>query len=231
MSFIDRQGQASAEVGFRRVGSGERPTITLSRATGSGARSIAEKLAVYLQERDSDAPIPWAVFDKNLVHKVLEDHHLPQRLARYVPDEKISGIDYAVEELLGLHPSMWTMIQHTIDTILALARMGNVILVGRGAPVIAGKFKNAFHVRLVGSLEMRIAQVQEYYTLPHKQAREFVQREDRQRKRFIKKYFGRDIEDSLLYYLTINTDLVFYDGFARIIGDAVLRRWSSDRGL
>jgi cytidylate kinase len=225
MSFIHRQGQSVVEGGAGRAGTAERPTITISRATGSGARSIAETLAAYLQAQDADASCPWAIFDKNLVQRVLQDHHLPERLARYVPDEKVSGIDYAMEELLGLHPSMWTMIQHTIDTILALARMGNVILVGRGAPVIAGHFKNAFHVRLVGSLEKRIAQVQEFYSLPHRQARDFVQREDRQRKRFLKKYFGRDIEDPLLYHMTINTDLVAYDEAARIIGDAVLRRW------
>ena len=57
---------------------------------------------------------------------------------------------------MGLHPSSWTLVQQTNATILQLAQMGNVILVGRGATVITSKLNNVFHVRLVGSLEKRI---------------------------------------------------------------------------
>lgn len=34
-----------------------------------------------------------------------------------------------VDELLGLHPSSWTLVEHTTQTIRRLAVMGNVILV------------------------------------------------------------------------------------------------------
>jgi hypothetical protein len=40
----------------------------------------------------------------------------------------------------------------------------------------------------------------------------------------VKRYFGRNVEDPLLYHLTINTDVVSYDEATRIIGDAVLHR-------
>ena len=225
-SFINSQFQKTAETG-RLVAAVVRPTITLSRQTGSGARSIAEKLAAYLQERDPARPSPWTVFDKNLVQRILEDHHLPERLARYVPEERVSEIDYAVEELLGLHPSSWTMIQHTTETILRLAQLGNVILIGRAAFIVASKLKNAFHVRLIASVEARVARIQEFYCLNRRQAEEFLRHEDRQRKRYVKRYFGRNIEDPLLYHLSINTDLVSYDEATRIIGDAVLRRRQS----
>lgn len=226
-SLVGGQWQNAPADVLRPSDGATRPTIILSRTTGSGARSVAEKLAAYLQQRNPQGMPTWILFDRNLVHRVLEDHQLPQRLARFVPDEKVAGVDYAVEELLGLHPSWWTMIQHTVETILALTRLGNVILVGRGAAAITHQFKNAFHVRLVASLDKRIAQVQSYYGMGQKEARQFIQREDRQRRQFLKKYFDRDIEDPLLYHLTLNTGTVSYDEIARTIGDAVLRRHAS----
>ena len=63
----------------------------------------------------------------------------------------------ALEELLGLHPSSWTLIQQTAETIWRLAQMGHVILVGRGANLITAKLASVFHVRLIGSLEKRVA--------------------------------------------------------------------------
>ena len=87
-----------------------RPSITLSRQTGSGARVIAGKLAAFLQTRD---PVrhPWTVFDKNLVEKVLEEHKLPKEIAKFMPEDHVSAIQDAVEEILGLHPSARTLWQ------------------------------------------------------------------------------------------------------------------------
>jgi cytidylate kinase len=40
----------------------------------------------------------------------------------------------------------------------------------------------------------------------------------------MKKYFGRSIDDSLLYHLVINTDFISLDDATRLIGDLVLHR-------
>lgn len=203
-------------------------SITFSRQTGSGALTIAHRLAEYLQQQDTEAHCPWTVFDRNLVEKVLEDHHLPKGLAQFMKEKRISEIDNAVEELLGLHPSQWTLVEHTTDTILRLAEAGNVILVGRGANIITRHLKGAFHVRLVASPEKRLEHVIEFYHLDRSQALEFMQIEDRNRERYLRKYFGKSLDDPLLYHLTINTDWIPYEEAARLIGDAVLRRGSGE---
>jgi cytidylate kinase len=223
-TFIDCQLSAAKSLGDTTAGAFDRPTITISRQTGSGARAVAAELATYLQIHDTRAPCGWTVFDKNLVQKILEDHHLPSRLAQYMPERKISEIDDAVGEILGLHPSAWTLLHHTTDTILRLAKMGNVILVGRGSTIITAKLKNAFHVRLIGSLPKRADQTAEYYQISLKEALAFVEKEDKERERYLRKNFGRDIEDPLLYHLTINTDWISFGEAARIIGDAVIHR-------
>lgn len=199
-----------------------RLAVTISRQSGSGAHVVAEELARYLRERTPDDSLPWMVFDRNLVEQVLDDHHLPQRLARFMPEDGTSEVADILDELLGLHPPSWTLVRQTAETILRLAAQGNVILIGRGANLITSGLKHVLHVRLVGSLEKRVEHIQQTRYLRSRAALKSVRSEDRGRRRYLKKYFGRDPEDPLLYHLVVNTDFVSYGEAARMIGDAAL---------
>jgi cytidylate kinase len=205
-------------------GQQSKPSITISRMTGSGGRTVAARLADYLQERAA-SPCPWAVFDRNLVERVLEEHHLPQRVGQYMTENHRSLLADTIEELLGLHPSSWTLVEQTTETILHLGLMGYVIVVGRGANVVTSKLPMAFHVRLVGSLEKRAQRVREVFGLGPTAALEFIRKEDGGRKRYLKEHFGKEIDDPLLYHLILNTDQIRYEDAATLIGDAVIKRF------
>jgi hypothetical protein len=184
---------------------------------------VAEHLARLLR---ADAPAdtcPWTVFDRNLVEKVLEDHHLPKRLARFMPEDRIPEIADTLDELFGLHPPSWLLVRKTAETILHLAELGNVILIGRGATAITARLDGMLHVRLVGSLEQRVQRIQQLNCLSSKAALDLALREDRGRQRYLRKYFHRDIDDPLLYHLVINTDLMTCEGAAETIADAAMR--------
>ena len=188
----------------------------------SGGHSVAEKLVAILRARDPDPGCAWTVFDRELVKKVLEDHHLPERLARFMPEDKISEIVDTMDELFGLHPPSWTLVHKMADTILRLAELGKVILIGRGANVITSKFDYVFHVRLVGSLPRRVTYMEQCQGIGHREALELVSDEDLGRKRYLKKYFNKNIDDPLLYHLVINTDNISYEEAAHLIADAVV---------
>lgn len=204
------------------------PAVTISRETGAGSMIVAGKLVDYFKEYGggNEEECSWCVFDKNLVEKVLEDHHLPRRMAAYLGEVRISEIDGVFEELMGLHPSQWELVQKTSETIIRLARMGRVILIGRGANIITGHLPNMFHVRLVRSFDKRVQHVAEYYKMSFEKAREFVKTEDRKRRRFLLSFFGKNIDNPLNYHLTINTDIVAYDQAAEIIGRSVINRFA-----
>jgi len=199
-----------------------RHAVTISRQAGCGAHAIGSKLAEYLQAHGPKGAAAWTVFDRNLVEKVLEDHSLPQRLAKFMPEDRISQITDAVEELFGLHPPSWILVRQIAETVLHLAEMGNVILIGRGANVITHRLSHVFHVRLIAPFETRLERVVKYEQLDRKAARAFIRRADSGRERYLKKYFHKDLNDPLLYHLVINTDVVSLDQAARLIGDAVL---------
>ena len=200
-----------------------RMAVTISRQTGSGAMAIAQRLADYLQEH-CPGKCEWAVFDRNLMDKVLEDHHLPKRLSKFLPEDSISGIDDMVEELFGLHPPSWTVVRQCTETILHLAGLGNVILIGRGANVITRNMDNVVHVRLVGSVEKRVERLQKNNNLSRAKALEFIRLSDRGRARYLKKYFDATAEDPLLYDLVLNTDKFSEEEAARLIGEIVFSR-------
>ena len=205
-----------------------RPVVTISRMTGTGGHAIASNLADYLHA-NSPRQDEWTVFDRNLVEKILEEHHHHKHIAEFMKESHKTMLTDVVEEWMGLHPGSWTLVHQTNATLLKLAQMGNVILVGRGASVVAGKLANAFHVRLVGSLEKRADHLQHVHNLDQKSALRHLKKEDEGRRRYIKDNFDKDIDDPLLYHLIINTDRIDHNEAAQLIGDSVIRRFKLAR--
>ncbi|MCX5817695.1 MAG: cytidylate kinase-like family protein [Proteobacteria bacterium] len=201
-----------------------KPAITISRAEGAGGLTVASNLADYLQIHTPSHEV-WTVFSQHLVAKVLEEHHLHKRIGNFMKEGHKGTLTDAFEEFLGLHPSTWTLVEKTNATILRLAQIGNVILVGRGANVVTSEMQTVFHVRLVGSFEKRIEQAQKVFGLDRKSAINYIKKKDEGRRRYLKDNFDKNIDDPLLYHITINTDLVQYDEAARLIGDEVIRRF------
>ncbi len=198
--------------------------VAISFETGSGAVSVVQHLARYLESRAPAQGEPWRVFDKNLISQVLEDHHWPVRLAKFLPEDTHNPVDDLMDELLGLHPPASLVVQQSIETVHRLSREGHVILAGWGVNAITAGLPNVFQVRLVGSLEKRVARIEEREGLSRKEARAFIQRSDRGRARYLRKYFHRQVSDVLLYDLVLNTDRFSEIEVAHLIGDTALTR-------
>ena len=170
--------------------------------------------------------VKWAFFDRNLIEKVLEDHHLPKQISEFMQEGKYKHVTSTVYELLGLKPAEWTLVHKTTDTILQLARMGNVVIVGRGSNIITSNLKNTFHVRLIASLEKRVEHIKSLMDMNEKDALAYIKKEDENRKKYLKSYFHADADDPLLYHMTVNTDLLTHKGAAYLIAEAVVLKFS-----
>lgn len=197
------------------------PVVTISRESGAGAATIARLLATELTKRMTDPnDPPWTVFNRKLVEKVLEDHELPGTLKQFMPEDVTSNLMDAVEQQLGLHPANWTLVHHTTDTIVRLAHLGNVVLVGRGSNIITANVIRSLHVRLVAPLEARVRHIEEFYEMTKKEAVDYVHTTDKARKRYLKRHFHAAIDDPLQYDLVINTARTGFEGAVRVIADA-----------
>ena len=176
-----------------------RPFVTISRESGAYGTTIADMLCEYLRRHERSREPPWVVFDKELIRKVIEEHQFPAAFQKYFVESSIPLVEDILAELFGFHPLQETLVRSMSETILRLATLGHVILVGRGANIITRRLPNGTHVRLVGSFEKRVAHMKEYLNLSQQQAREYVVKEDQDRQVYIKRYFQKDIGDVSLY--------------------------------
>ncbi|MCF7763734.1 MAG: cytidylate kinase-like family protein [Verrucomicrobia bacterium] len=166
------------------------PAITVSRQVGARGAVICEMLAERLNKTDKLARCPWTLFDKNLIRTILEDHHHPLRLAQFLTEDRPAMLESIVGEILGLHPSLWTLFEQTTETILKLIKLGNTIIVGRGGAIIGANQPNCIHVRLIGSFERRVERVLEIAHMPAERASGFLKIERDSLMEHLKPSFG-----------------------------------------
>jgi cytidylate kinase len=205
--------------------------ITISRQSGCGAHVFAGDLAVWLQTHLPGGLTPWTIFNRTLVEEVLRDHNLPSRLATFMPEDRVSQMADIIHDLFNLHPPTETLVRQTTETILRLAEFGKAIIVGRGANIITARLPGVLHVRLVGSLKQRAAHMRTFDGLSEKDALARIEREDGGRRRYLKRYFDRDIDDPLCYHIVINTDWVTLHQAALTVGDMALHHATAIRKL
>lgn len=199
-----------------------RSFITLSRQTGAGGITIGRILTEILQKHyraDSGLP-PWDVLDKNLI---ASDKNLQARLQHHSDGFRHTDSQRMLDVLFGAHREELTHIKKVSETMIRLADIGHVILVGRGANILTRNLAGGFHVRLVGSYPKRLKHIQNYYGLTRDQADHKIKEEDQARKNYLRKYFEKDIDDPLLYDVVLNTDYFSYEDAARLISHAVIR--------
>lgn len=223
--YIDRHYQASEEARLHKRKMNPGPLITISRQTGIGATAICEKLTEYFNKRAIDEYDDWTFFDKELIEKVMDDHHLPEHFKKHLSEEKTAKLDSWFGEMLGITPSKLSLLHKTSRTILKLAEFGNVIIVGRGANIISANLEKTFHVRLVAPLNFRIETAMQLYNVSHKKAAEFIKEEDEARKNYVWKYFHKNVDDPLLYHAIINTNLLKFEEIAEMMGHCVMKRF------
>lgn len=209
----------------------ERPAVTLSREAGTRGLEIGAKLMDYLGQFDDTAEHGWALFDQSLLARVIEEQRIPD----VVPDH---GADLpcgepplpAVRELQGTEPSAWTMREHSVNTIRRLCRLGNVIIIGRGANFITRDLPNVFHVRLVSPRSQRMLEVSHSLGLSDEETAAWLDSTDRARAAYVQRHLGGRIDDPAAYHLTLNAGRFDEDRTARLIGDAVID-WFGSRCL
>jgi cytidylate kinase len=203
----------------------QQPSITISRESGAGATTVAHMVADQLNAivKPAATEAAWTVFDKNLAKEVLVEHRLPLDLEKFIVEDARLPVESIVEELLGVHPNSWWLAQQTTKTVLRLASMGRVVMVGRGAEVITQLLPYVLHVRLVAPLSKRISHAEEFYGISPNEATMKVSEEEHARRRYLRRYFDADCDNPLLYHLVINTAKTGFADTAEIIVQAAQR--------
>lgn len=182
------------------------PAITISRQTGSRGSVICQKLLQTLQENISPDMPDWHLYDQDLVKHILREHNLPEDLERFMPDSSVNEYTSTINELLGRHPSLWSLYEDSVETIQRLARQGHCIIVGRGGNHVTRSMGNVLRICISGSRNHRMRYLTNREHLTTKQIDAIMKNEDGKRKSYVRQHYNADADDPSDYDLMINTD-------------------------
>jgi cytidylate kinase len=179
-----------------------RPFVTISREAGTGgaafAAALCERLTAEMPEH------PWELHSGDLIEESLRSDRLPPALARFLPEDRIHELDASVGELLGLHPSLWTLVASLNEFMRRLARRGHTVLLGRGANFATAGIPGGLHLRLIADPAERAAATARRRSLSPELAAERNALCDAARRRYVRANFDRAIEDPTAYTLVLH---------------------------
>ena len=202
------------------VADGTNPIVTISRQMGAMGEKVAYRASGILTET-SNGEHPWVVVDKDLGERVIEDHHLPKRISKFFTGEQILSINDHFDGILGLSVPGRVMIEKMANTIIQLARIGQVIFIGRAAHIITAQFPRAMHIRITGSFDRRVERIAKSNHCTWDEASTQVRTVDEQRRHFASTYFQSDLDDPNDYDMVFNTDRISVEEGARVIAHLV----------
>jgi cytidylate kinase len=201
------------------------PFVTISRQSGAGGHLLASILhAEFVKRREISLFEGWHVFDRELCDLVARDPLLLNDIEQLMDEKVRSKFDSFVESLLTGRSESQNLERTSFKVVRMLALIGKVILVGRGSALITADLPQSVHIRLVAPEAHRIARVMKNLNLNKDDAREMVETQDAARRKLIKLFFQRDIEDPLLYDIIWNTGKVSVDIIAQTTLDLLMKR-------
>jgi len=202
--------------------------ITISRQYGAGGSEVAKLVA--------DA-LGWRLVDNELVEKVGARAGLSAEEIAGIEERTPSFIERLAQVLATSTPELFppptgtvpelseaTLVRITEAVVAEAAAEGRAVLVGRAAPAVLAREREALHVKLVASRPFRIRVAATRLGLDLKDAERVMQQTDAQRERYHREHYGRDWSDPVGYHMVLNTERLGYDGTVAIIVAEVRRR-------
>jgi cytidylate kinase len=172
-----------------------RPVIAVSRLPGCNTVDIVARVGEALK---------LDVFNGKLVELVAQDAHLAQSVAESLDETELSAIDDWMGELLSEHHfSQDSFFARLSRLIVEIGKHGNSIIVGRGATLLLPP-ADSLRVLLTAPLESRVENVVRKYKVTPGEARERILHREADRRAYIDRYFHREMDDPLMYDLTLN---------------------------
>jgi len=182
-------------------------TVTVSRSRGAGGRAVAEGLAAAL-----DLPI----YDREILNAVADETGIGPSIREKL-DECTDGIKGAWLRSLLTGENLFkdSYRRNLVNAMLSIAGDGGII-VGRGGHLVLAH-RPVYRVRVTGSAERCAERIAATEGLPPDEALQLFHTIEHQRSRFLRTFYGVDIDDPLTYDLVLNSDRQEIEAMVRIV--------------
>ncbi len=197
------------------VSSGEKepvffPLITISREYGAPGAALANRLG----EKTG-----FEVWDRELLGPIAKDLDSDQKFLETLDERRKQDIEDAASAFIGKVHTNVSYLRSLIKVVKTIEEHGRAIIVGRGANYICEAHEN-LTIRLVMPFNSRVQHIAEKQQITIQKAREIVNKKDKERADFIKRFFYKDITTASDYDLIINADTFDLDHMEKMVADA-----------
>jgi cytidylate kinase len=220
--------------------------ITVSRQFGSGGDEIVEKVCkttgYYLFDKQllAKAAFEAGLSDQEIVDYSEDNYRVKNFLDRLfgrsrpvaqvrVWKEGRDGVR-TMEEMNLSEENALSLVRNAIETSY---KMGNIVIVGRGGQMILKDHPDVLHVRIEAPLEERLLRVRSNPAFASRSfsdsfearqaAQNLIEVNDIASADYLKRFYGVDWSDPMLYHMVINTCKLSIEQSARLIIDAAQR--------
>ena len=165
--------------------------ITISREFGSGGSLLAEKVA---------SALGYHLVDKAFISEVLRQYGLAEFDIEYEKQPGFwEGFDTERYERRDL------MVRMLNQVVRAVARHGNVVILGRSGYAILAGLADVLHVRLQAPFDDRVATVGAAKGISPADASVLVKAEDKIRRSFVESFYRTHWDAAHAFDIAINT--------------------------
>lgn len=171
--------------------------VALSRNAGLAVDDITDALRTRLG---------WPVFDRELLQAMSGNDAVRQRLYAAMEERDLSWLEECLRGIGAEGPTARNDYFHRVrEAVLALARRGHAIFVGRAVDLILPK-QVGLRVRLTASHDYCVRQYAAQAGISTAAAEQEIEATERERAKFVHNHFGVEATDPTRYDLIINME-------------------------
>lgn len=194
-----------------------RPFITVAREPGSGgapiARAVADKLGFEL-------------VDEQIIEKIAKSTQKRKAIVKEIDEKSRTHIEDILHSVFNSeYMDETTYVHELVRIILTYAYKGNTVILGRGANFIT-PFARGLHVNVTAPYSVRVQRAMDYEGHSESKAKEVIAGVEKERKEFVKQYFGKVVTKVNSYDLSINTTYFAVEDARDVIIEALYRKFS-----
>lgn len=228
---IERRMRARIQIWQRLANKDERdrqaeqkpPFLTISRQFGCTAFELSKALAAGLETIFPE--VSFEVYDRKLLELLADDDEMLSEMVNSFSKRTKTEMNDWLDSTFSGKPPELKVYRHLARTQVTLASAGSCILIGRGGALTTRHLKNGIHIRMIAPINWRIEELKKIPERRDSTTRDVVERYDREREGFVRKYMGIDITDPVNYDLVLNNEKLTTNEQASLVISLVKSRW------
>ena len=184
--------------------------ITISSEVGLPKLGVAAALQKHMN---------WPLFDREILTMMSGDDASREKIYRHLDGRDLTWLEVFMMSLVDGRMSREDHFHRLTGTVLALARKGRAIFLGRGADLILPR-DQGLRVRLIADRKFRMKLFADERHVSPGEAARLAEEIEEERARFMRSHFRVDTGDPTRFDLVINMQYLSEDQAAELISTA-----------